>query len=277
MGVKDKVGNVKKAFDKSAKFSFCYIDSDITSISDNDWEGPYKIDINPTEFAEYYSESYNFSDGMNVKRKKKSSKNKKGKVGQGKGLVDKYTSISLIFDLSEEYDSAISRVKAGYKGKNSIQGSKFKKFTKGMKKGFTQGSPEEDTAISILNPAWSAYAYLEEMMDEMSANNAYCVVKFEWGVKRVIGIVESINTNFSYFSSHGAPLRAEVSMTIQHDEGWIKVSNSMVPIEIKTQTNFTEEEIQIGMIQDNPEAALSEFWGENGDVISGLFGSSSRR
>ncbi len=257
MGVKDKVGSVKKAFDKSAKFSFCYIDSTITSISDDDWDGPYKIDINPTEFSEYYSESYNFSDGMSIKKKKKSSKNKKGKIGQGKGLVDKFTSISLIFDLSEEYDSAISRIKAGYKGRSSIEGSKLKRFAKGMKKGLTQGSPGEDTAISILNPKWSVYAYLEDLMDVMSVDNGYCIVKFEWGVKKVIGIVESINTNFSYFSSHGAPLRAEVSMTIQHDESWLKVSNNVQSI--GTQTEFTEEEIR--------EANS----GENETAISGLF------
>lgn len=193
---------------QKATFYF-YNTNNITGISsagDIKFDEGHKLEINPLDLSTYYYENWNCDDTLSKKKKKK--RLKKSRITQGNRQVDTYTSMSIVFDLVEKYDSAISRMSATRKGRSTKALSKA--GAKETWRGLNQTGVGEGTSISMLNSLMCPYVLLKDAAD----SGEY--IHFEWGAISITGLIESLDTNFSYFSSKGVPLRAEVNLTIMH-------------------------------------------------------------
>lgn len=70
-------------------------------------------------------------------------------------------------------------------------------------------TPTDYTQISLFNPTYSCYSLLEQAATHNTA------VLFVWGSFKYAGQLAGLNTRFTYFSEQGAPLRADISITLQ--------------------------------------------------------------
>ena len=188
---------------------YFYDTNNITGISssgDIKFDDGHELKINPLDISTYYYEDWGFNDTLSQNKRKK--KLAKSRITQGNNQVNTYTSMSIIFDLVDKYDSMFSRMNATRKGRKEKALSKA--GAKETWRGLKQSDVGEGTSISVLNDSMCPYVLLKNAAD----GGEY--IRFEWGAISITGLIESLDTNFSYFSSKGVPLRAEVNLTIMH-------------------------------------------------------------
>ncbi len=137
-------------------------------------------------------------------------------VVQSSGVSLQNVTMQLHFDIVQLYKDAVS--------KQSMQNAITKAttiistFDSGnvMKSGISAmallSTPSDYTAISLLNTEYSCYSQLEEAAKKQKP------VMFVWGPMHYGGVLKSFNSKLLYFSNQGAPLRAEVNLTIACSE-----------------------------------------------------------
>lgn len=133
-------------------------------------------------------------------------------VVQSTGASIQTVSMQLHFDMVQMYRMAVKKQSAqNAMTKATTMISKFDSgnvMKSGMEGVTLLATPSDYTQISLLNKQYSCYSQLETAAKKQSP------VVFFWGPMQYVGVLKSFSSKFLYFSNQGAPLRAEVTLTL---------------------------------------------------------------
>lgn len=190
-----------------------------------EWRGPIKVSFNPDTLSIQVGSEKREGGSAVDERQGVNQKAAQEPVIQVGGVSVTTVSMQLKFDMVDLYrrtvdgrkqqdrldkvDAVISAFDADDLMASAIQGVAI------------LATPTDYTQISLLNPQYSCYSLLEE------AASHNLPVGFLWGPMRYIGVLTSFSSQFVYFSDQGAPLRADVSLSIRCAQGGAKGNAAM--------------------------------------------------
>ena len=181
--------------------------------SDGKWEseGPYPVLFNPSSLKVSATTQVKREEGV-ANEKTPETAAADGKI-LPRGIGEQQVDITLIFNIVEEYNAKTDGVefKALATAATSIVTSLI---GSGDKIGQAESAlsdlikKTDFTSLSLFNEDLCCYTPL------MTAAHKQVPVIFTWGNMAYKGIITKIQTTFNYFSSQGAPLGAEVSLSM---------------------------------------------------------------
>lgn len=175
-----------------------------------EFEEPVEVLINPNKLRVMSTTQVKKEEGV-ANDSTSSSQNVDGKITP-KGITEESVEMTLLFNVVEAYNA-------------KTEGAEFKALASAAKSlissafgGNLMDSAEDTlselvnktdfTSLSILNPKICCYTPL------LVAAHKQVPVVFYWGNLTYTGLIAKFQTTFNYFSSQGAPLGAEVSLSM---------------------------------------------------------------
>lgn len=175
-----------------------------------DFEEPVEVLINPDKLRVMCTTQVKKEEGV-ANDSTSSSQNVDGKITP-KGITEESVEMTLIFNVVEAYNAKTegAEFKALAKAAKSLLGSAFNgNLADTAEDTLTDLVNETDfTSLSILNPKICCYTPL------LVAAHRQVPVAFYWGNMMYAGLITKFQTTFNYFSSQGAPLGAEVALSM---------------------------------------------------------------
>lgn len=179
---------------------------------DGEWEysDPVMVLINPSEIRVSSSTHTKKEEGV-ANEATEPEQRADGKITP-KGITEQSVEMKLIFNVVEAYElltagsTATALVQAAASAVSSLIGGTF-----GEDKGdiLDQLMKNTDlTGFSIMNPEMCCYYPL------LKAAHKQKPVLFSWGNLAFGGLITKFQTSFNYFSPQGAPLGAEVTLSM---------------------------------------------------------------
>ncbi len=165
--------------------------------------------LNPSDITVSYK--------TNSETKSSTGEPKKEESVQPGDTVSKLLKMTFYIDLLSQYEELLNKANAK-KGrefaKNAINAAlgsaSFKEFT-GKASGAVAGLMAENdlSKFSVLSESVSVLPLLQDcFIDSL-------VVIFQWGPMVEAGMLSELSSQFTYFSKQGAPLRAQVTLTLE--------------------------------------------------------------
>ena len=177
---------------------------------DYDGQKPVEVLINPETLKVTASVQVKREEGV-ANESTGPSQNVDGKITP-KGITEESVEMTLIFNVVEAYNAKTegAQFKALAAAAKSLIGNAFSgNFAESAEDTLTDLVNKTDfTSLSILNPKISCYTPL------LVAAHKQIPVIFYWGNLMYSGLITKFQTTFNYFSSQGAPLGAEVSLSM---------------------------------------------------------------
>ena len=181
--------------------------------SDGKWEseGPYPVLFNPSSLKVSATTQVKREEGV-ANEKTPETAAADGKI-LPRGIGEQQVDITLIFNIVEEYNaktdgvefkalaSAASSIVTSLIGSGDKIGQAENALSDLVKK-------TDFTNLSLFNKGLCCYTPL------MQAAHKQVPVAFVWGNMTYQGIITKFQTVFNYFSNQGAPLGAEVSLSM---------------------------------------------------------------
>jgi len=175
-----------------------------------EYEAPVEVLINPNQLRVLATTQVKKHEGV-ANDSTAAAVNTDGKITP-KGITEQVVEMTLIFNVVEAYNA-------------KTEGAEFKalataatKLIGGAFNGNLAESAEDTlselvnrtdfTELSILNPKICCYTPL------LVASHKQVPVVFYWGNMMYAGLIAKFQTTFNYFSSQGAPLGAEVALSM---------------------------------------------------------------
>lgn len=175
-----------------------------------DYQEPVEVLLNPDKLRVVSTTQVKKEEGV-ANDSTSSSQNVDGKVTP-KGITEESVEMTLIFNVVEAYNAKTegAEFKALAKAATSLIGSAFKgNLADTAEDTLTDLVNKTDfTSLSILNPEICCYTPL------LVAAHRQAPVLFYWGNLMYPGLITKFQTTFNYFSSQGAPLGAEVALSM---------------------------------------------------------------
>lgn len=175
-----------------------------------DFEKPVEVLINPESLRVTSTTQVKRTEGV-ANESTSSSQNVDGKITP-KGITEESVEMTLIFNVVEAYNAKTegAQFKALAAAAKSLIGSAFNgSLAESAEDTLTDLVNKTDfTSLSILNPKISCYTPL------LVAAHKQIPVVFYWGNLMYSGLITKFQTTFNYFSSQGAPLGAEVALSM---------------------------------------------------------------
>lgn len=163
-----------------------------------------EVMLNPSEISE--------SSGFKIKKGKPTGKEgEKQETVQKEGGTTSSVHMTLIFDLVEAYMDYKNKAQSAPQAIKTVlsaidQGG----FQKGVEEGAKlYTDPTSGAKIDLYNEQLTCYRRLQKAAEDQRR------VFFLWGCLEYHGFVTSFNSKMTYFSNQGAPLRAEVSLSME--------------------------------------------------------------
>lgn len=175
-----------------------------------DFEDPVYVLLNPSELRVKSSTSVKKEEGV-ANEATAASQNADGKLTP-KGITEQTVEMKLIFNVVEAYNA---KVEGG--DLNALYTAAKSMITSAINKSFIDDAEDtlaklvEDTdftEFSLLNSEMCCYTPL------LMAAHKQVPVIFYWGNIVYYGIITTFQTTFNYFSNQGAPLGAEVVLSL---------------------------------------------------------------
>lgn len=193
---------------------------------DGTWEfgKPAEVLINPDKLRVMATTQVKKEEGV-ANDSTSSGQNVDGKITP-KGITEESVEMTLLFNVVEAYNAKTegAQFKALASAAKSLIGSAFNgDLSDTVEDTLTDLVNKTDfTSLSILNPKICCYSTL------LSAAHRQVPVVFYWGNMMYAGLITKFQTTFDYFSSQGAPLSAEVALSMVSgvDDGAEKPSAS---------------------------------------------------
>lgn len=175
-----------------------------------DYEKPVEVLINPNTLRVIATTQVKKEEGV-ANNSTDSAQNAAGKVTP-KGITEEAVDMTLIFNVVEAYNAKTegAEFKALAAAAKSLIGSAFKgNLAESAEDTLSDLVNKTDfTSLSILNPKICCYTPL------LVAAHKQVPVVFYWGNLMYAGLITKFQTTFNYFSSQGAPLGAEVALSM---------------------------------------------------------------
>lgn len=175
-----------------------------------DYENPVEVLLNPEKLKVSAITQVKKEEGVANDSTAK-EKNADGKVAP-KGITEQSVDMALIFNVVEAYNAKTegAEFKALVSAAKSLIGSAFNgNLADTAEDTLSDLVKKTDFAsLSILNPDICCYTPL------LVAAHKQVPVVFYWGNLMYSGIITKFQTTFNYFSSQGAPLGAEVALSM---------------------------------------------------------------
>ena len=184
-----------------------------------DFEGPYEVLLNPSSLKVVASTQVKKDEGRANENTPETASND-GKITP-KGVAEQQVDMTLTFNIVEAYNAktkgvefkalvtAATSVVSSLIGGGSVGDSAEEALTDLVNK-------TDFTNLSLFNKELCCYEYLRQ------AAHKQVPVVFYWGNLMYSGIIVKFQTVFNYFSNQGAPLGAEVALSLvaaMNDEG----------------------------------------------------------
>ena len=184
-----------------------------------DFEGPYEVLLNPSSLKVVASTQVKKDEGVANEATPETASND-GKITP-KGVAEQQIDMVLTFNIVEAYNAktkgvefkalvtAATSVVSSLIGGGSVGDSAEEALTDLVNK-------TDFTNLSLFNKELCCYEYLRQ------AAHKQVPVVFYWGNLMYSGIIVKFQTVFNYFSNQGAPLGAEVALSLvaaMNDEG----------------------------------------------------------
>lgn len=184
-----------------------------------DFEGPYEVLLNPSSLKVVASTQVKKDEGVANEATPETASND-GKITP-KGVAEQQVDMTLTFNIVEAYNAktkgvefkalvtAATSVVSSLIGGGSVGDSAEEALTDLVNK-------TDFTNLSLFNKELCCYEYLRQ------AAHKQVPVVFYWGNLMYSGIIVKFQTVFNYFSNQGAPLGAEVALSLvaaMNDEG----------------------------------------------------------
>lgn len=194
-----------------------------------DYEGPVEVTINPSTIKIAGKTEVKKEEGV-ANEKTEETAASDGKITP-KGITEQVVSMTLTFNIVEAYEEKTKGVEFGslVSAAKSLIGSAFggDDMTDSAEKVFKELINKTDfTNLSLFNKDLCCYSPLLE------ASRRQVPVIFYWGNMFYAGIIVNFQTTFNYFSSQGAPLGADVAISIStspgDEEGKINFSTQLL-------------------------------------------------
>lgn len=175
-----------------------------------DFEEPVEVLINPNKLRVMSTTQVKKEEGV-ANDSTSSSQNVDGKITP-KGITEESVEMTLLFNVVEAYNAKAegAQFKALASAAKSLLGSAFNgNLADTAEDTLSELINKTDfTSLSILNPEICCYTPL------LVAAHKQVPVVFYWGNLTYPGLITKFQTTFNYFSSQGAPLGAEVSLSM---------------------------------------------------------------
>lgn len=175
-----------------------------------EYEDPVEVLINPDKLRVLSTTQVKREEGV-ANDSTSSSQNADGKITP-KGITEESVEMMLIFNVVEAYNAKTegAKFKALAKAAKSLIGSAFNgNLADTAEDTLAELVKNTDfTSLSILNPKICCYTPL------LVAAHKQVPVVFYWGNMMHAGLITKFQTTFNYFSSQGAPLGAEVALSL---------------------------------------------------------------
>lgn len=167
--------------------------------------------INPSELRVVSSTQTKKEEGV-ANESTSSGQNADGKITP-KGITEQTVEMKLIFNVVEAYEAMVKGgdasallASAGTMLSGLVGGASFLDSTESALKELIMNT--DYTGFSLLNPRMCCYTPL------LMAAHKQVPVIFYWGNMIYSGMITKFQTTFNYFSNQGAPLGAEVGLSL---------------------------------------------------------------
>jgi len=175
-----------------------------------EYEKPVEVLINPDKLKVVATTQVKKEEGV-ANDSTSAAVNTDGKIAP-KGITEQLVEMALIFNVVEAYNAKTegAEFKALAAAAKTLIGSAFSgNLAESAEDTLSELIGKTDfTELSILNPKICCYAPL------LAASHRQVPVVFYWGNMIYTGIITKFQTIFHYFSSQGAPLGAEVALSM---------------------------------------------------------------
>lgn len=183
------------------------------SPEDEGWLGPAPVSFNPETLSIQIGSEAKTGGGAVTECQGVNPKKDQEPVIQVGGISYKTVSMELKFDMVDLYRRTVNaRKRQDSMDKISAVVSSFDSanlMQSAMNGVGVLMTPTDYSQVSLMNPDYSCYSLLEQ------AAACNLPVGFLWGSMQFVGVLVGFSSQFVYFSDQGAPLRADVSISIR--------------------------------------------------------------